>query len=206
MGSLTDYLDKGASLGRDAPCLVEGDRSLSYGEVQELSHRVAGALARDGIEPGAKVGILSSNDAVAFACVFGIARRGAVWCPINPRNEMAENRALLDVVRLRVPDLPRDSYARDGRAARRADQGLPRRARRLARRRRPARPGRARRRPGDARRHGRHDRAAEGRDAHQPQPRDDDRDDADRLPVRAAARRTSRSPRSPTPRACCASR
>ena len=97
MGSLTDYLDKGASLGRDAPCLVEGDRTLSYGDVQDLSHRVAGALARDGIEPGAKVGILSSNNAVAFACVFGIARRGAVWCPINPRNEMAENRALLEL-------------------------------------------------------------------------------------------------------------
>jgi acyl-CoA synthetase (AMP-forming)/AMP-acid ligase II len=96
-GSLTDYLDKGASLGRGAPCLVEGDRALTYGEVQDLSHRVAGALARDGIAPGAKVGILSSNNAVAFACVFGIARRGAVWCPINPRNEMAETSALLEL-------------------------------------------------------------------------------------------------------------
>jgi fatty-acyl-CoA synthase len=94
---LSDFLDKGASLGRDAPCLVEGDRTLSYGEVQDLSHRVAGALARDGIAPGAKVGILSSNHAVAFACVFGIARRGAVWCPINPRNEVSENRALLEL-------------------------------------------------------------------------------------------------------------
>ena len=97
MGSLTDYLDKGASLGRDAPCLVEGDRTLSYGDVQDLSHRVAGALARDGVAPGAKVGILSANNAFAFACVFGIARRGAVWCPINPRNEVAENRALLEL-------------------------------------------------------------------------------------------------------------
>jgi fatty-acyl-CoA synthase len=97
VGSLTDYLDKGASLGRDAPCLVEGDRTLSYGDVQDLSHRVAGALAREGIAPGAKVGILSSNSAVAFACVFGIARRGAVWCPINPRNEAAENRAQLSL-------------------------------------------------------------------------------------------------------------
>src|SRR5689334_22338167 len=97
MGSLTDYLDKGASLGRDAPCLVEGERTLSYGDVQDLSHRVAGALARDGVAPGAKVGILSANNAVAFACVFGVARRGAVWCPINPRNEMAETRALLEL-------------------------------------------------------------------------------------------------------------
>jgi fatty-acyl-CoA synthase len=97
MSSLADYLDKGASLGRDAPCLVDGERTLSYGEVQDLSWSVARALARSGVEPGGKVGILSSNDAVAFACVFGIARRGAVWCPINPRNEAAENRALLEL-------------------------------------------------------------------------------------------------------------
>ena len=97
MSSLADYLDKGASLGRDAPCLVEGERTLSYGEVQDLSWAVAGALAASGVAPGGKVGILSSNDAIAFACVFGIARRGAVWCPINPRNEAAENRALLEL-------------------------------------------------------------------------------------------------------------
>jgi fatty-acyl-CoA synthase len=97
MGSLADYLDKGASLGRDAPCLVEGERTLSYGDVQDLSFRVAGALARSGISQGDKVGILSSNNALAFACVFGIARRGAVWCPINPRNEAAENQALLEL-------------------------------------------------------------------------------------------------------------
>lgn len=32
---------------------------------------------------------------MAFASVFGISRAGAVWCPINPRNEAAENRELL---------------------------------------------------------------------------------------------------------------
>jgi acyl-CoA synthetase (AMP-forming)/AMP-acid ligase II len=97
MSSLVDYLDKGASLGREAPCLVEGDRTLTYGDVVDLSWRVAGALAASGVGRGGKVGILSSNDATAFACVFGIARLGAVWCPINPRNEAEENRALLEL-------------------------------------------------------------------------------------------------------------
>jgi acyl-CoA synthetase (AMP-forming)/AMP-acid ligase II len=97
MSSLVDYLDKGASLGRDAPCLVEGHQTVSYGEVQDLSWSVAGALKASGVRPGDKVGILSANNARAFACVFGIARLGAVWCPINPRNETAENRALLEL-------------------------------------------------------------------------------------------------------------
>jgi fatty-acyl-CoA synthase len=93
---LTDYLDKGASLGAAAPCLTMGGRTLTYGDVQQLSWKVAGALARSGVRPGGKVAILSSNHPVAFGCVFGIARAGAVWCPVNPRNEAAENRDLLD--------------------------------------------------------------------------------------------------------------
>ena len=94
---LTDYLDKGASLGPSSPCLTMGERTLSYADVQDLSRRVAAALARSGIAAGDKVAVLSGNDPTAFSCVFGISRAGAVWCPINPRNEAAENRDLLDL-------------------------------------------------------------------------------------------------------------
>jgi fatty-acyl-CoA synthase len=93
---LTDYLDKGASLGPEAPCLTTAGRTLTYFDVQRLSWRVARALDRSGVRPGDKVAILSANDPMAFSCVFGISRAGAVWCPVNPRNEAAENRDLLD--------------------------------------------------------------------------------------------------------------
>ncbi|HXZ72575.1 MAG TPA: AMP-binding protein [Streptosporangiaceae bacterium] len=62
-----------------------------------LSWAIGRALARSGVRPGDKVAVLSANDPVAFCCVFGIARAGAVWCPVNPRNEAAENRELLDL-------------------------------------------------------------------------------------------------------------
>jgi fatty-acyl-CoA synthase len=100
--ALTRYLDKGALLGRERPCLTSGDQTLSYGDVVDLSHRVARALQGSGVAPGDKVGILSANDPTAFACVFGIARRGAVWCPINPRNEATENRDLLALFECRA--------------------------------------------------------------------------------------------------------
>ncbi|MEU4194787.1 AMP-binding protein [Kribbella sp. NPDC026611] len=93
---LVDYLDKGASLGPSAACLTTDGETLSYGEVQQLSYRIAAALVECGLRPGGKVAILSANDPVAFSCVFGISRAGAIWCPINPRNEAAENRELLD--------------------------------------------------------------------------------------------------------------
>jgi len=94
---IVDFLDKGASLGPDAPCLTTDGETLTYAGVRKMSFDVAGALAASGVEPGDKVAILSANDPVAFGCVFGISRAGAVWCPINPRNEALENRELLDL-------------------------------------------------------------------------------------------------------------
>jgi fatty-acyl-CoA synthase len=91
-----DYLDKGASLGANAPCLTMDGRDLSYREVQQLTYRIARGLERSGIAPGEKVAVLSGNDPLAFTCVFGISRGAAVWCPINPRNEAAENKFILD--------------------------------------------------------------------------------------------------------------
>ena len=96
---LVDFLDKGASLHPGgAPCLTPaapGGRAFSYDQARRLSWAVGRALARSGIQPGDKVAILSGNDPLAFCCVFGISRAGAVWCPVNPRNEAAENRELL---------------------------------------------------------------------------------------------------------------
>lgn len=94
---LVDYLDKGASLGPDRPCLTTDGVTMTYADVQALAGRVAAALAAHGVLPGDKVAILSANDPVAFTCVFGISRAGAVWCPVNPRNEAAENRELLEL-------------------------------------------------------------------------------------------------------------
>ena len=94
---LVDYLDKGADLGPDEPCLTTDGVSRSYAEVRELASRISAALAARGVRPGDRVAILSANDPTAFTCVFGISRAGAVWCPINPRNEAAENRELLEL-------------------------------------------------------------------------------------------------------------
>jgi acyl-CoA synthetase (AMP-forming)/AMP-acid ligase II len=114
---LIDYLDKGAALGDGAPCLTMGERDMSYVDVQRVTWRVARALQRAGVKPGDKVAILSSNDPVAFACVFSISRAGAVWCPINPRNEAAENRFIFTLSTARASSsiaLTRRSWSKCG--------------------------------------------------------------------------------------------
>ncbi|UAK35954.1 long-chain fatty acid--CoA ligase [Nocardia asteroides] len=94
---LSDYLDKGVSLGRDAPCLTAGGVTRTYGEVVDQTVAIASALQHTGIEAGDRVAVLSANDPIALNCVFGISRAGAVWCPVNPRNEAEENRQLFEL-------------------------------------------------------------------------------------------------------------
>ena len=94
---LSDYLDKGVSLGRDAPCLTIGETTRSYGQVYDDTVTIASALQHTGIDAGDRVAVLSANDPLALTCVFGVSRAGAVWCPINPRNEADENRQLFEL-------------------------------------------------------------------------------------------------------------
>jgi fatty-acyl-CoA synthase len=94
---LVDYLEKGADLGADRPCLTTDGTTRTYAEVRQLSCRISAALGACGVRQGDRVAILSANDPTSFTCVFGISRAGAVWCPINPRNEAAENRELLEL-------------------------------------------------------------------------------------------------------------
>jgi fatty-acyl-CoA synthase len=99
---LVDFLDKGWSIGPDAPCLTTDGVSSTYAEVRELSYRISAGLAAQGVGPGDTVAILSANDPVAFTTLLGISRAGAVWSPLNPRNEAAENRDLLALVDCRL--------------------------------------------------------------------------------------------------------
>ena len=74
--------------------------------MRELSFRIAAALAGRGVRARRHGRDPVGQRPDAFTCVFGISRAGAVWCPINPRNEAAENRELLDLFGCTRPDLP----------------------------------------------------------------------------------------------------
>jgi acyl-CoA synthetase (AMP-forming)/AMP-acid ligase II len=94
--SFTHYLDRGASFGADADCLIQGDRRWTYSEAQAFSYRLGNKLHNLGLGRGHKASVLSSNDARAFLCVFGFARAGVTWVPANPRLNLDDNQYLLD--------------------------------------------------------------------------------------------------------------
>ncbi|HTX23864.1 MAG TPA: AMP-binding protein [Steroidobacteraceae bacterium] len=91
-----DFFDKGAEIDPDRLFLVDDSQRRTYGDTRTLSHRIANALRRVGIAPGAKVAVLSGNAARAFECVIGLLRAGCVWVPVNARNTVEDSIYALD--------------------------------------------------------------------------------------------------------------
>jgi len=67
--TLQDRLREVAREVGDKPALLMGDRSVSFREVDQLSDRLAAALAKRGVRPGDRVTIFMPNS-IEFVIAF----------------------------------------------------------------------------------------------------------------------------------------
>ncbi|ETA01566.1 non-ribosomal peptide synthase [Frankia casuarinae] len=68
----------------EAPAVVCSDRSLSYGELDRRSTRLAAFLGRHGIGPGSLVGIYLERSEEIVVAVLGVMKSGAAFVPLDP--------------------------------------------------------------------------------------------------------------------------
>lgn len=78
----------------DAPALEVAGRTLSYGELLELSGRLAARLRADAGGKPSAVGLLASRSLAAYAGYLAALRLGAVVVPLNPRFPLARNQLI----------------------------------------------------------------------------------------------------------------
>ncbi|WKX69472.1 non-ribosomal peptide synthetase [Streptomyces sp. XD-27] len=89
------WLDEFAAWVRhkpDAEALVCRDRSLSYAELDRQANRVAHALIERGVRPQDPVAVLLGRDVEMTVALFGVAKAGAVYVPMDasyPRDRLA---------------------------------------------------------------------------------------------------------------------
>ncbi|MCL2586196.1 MAG: long-chain fatty acid--CoA ligase [Streptosporangiales bacterium] len=81
--NLASLLETGAAEHPDRAAVVLGDLRLSYGQVNDLATKVAGALAARGIAPGDKVALTCPNTPHFTVAYFGILKAGATVVPLN---------------------------------------------------------------------------------------------------------------------------
>jgi len=92
-----DYIDRGARLAPDAPCMVlpDGTVAMTHREFHALTHRIAASLLAEGMQVGERVAVYSANDVHAFACVVAVIRAGGIWTAVNAASLEAELASLL---------------------------------------------------------------------------------------------------------------
>jgi acyl-CoA ligase (AMP-forming) (exosortase A-associated) len=81
---LHDLLTATAARAGDRTAIVDGERSLTYGDLDRASAQIAAAIAHDGALRGDRIGILLPKSFHECAAIFAVSRAGGVFIPINP--------------------------------------------------------------------------------------------------------------------------
>ncbi len=90
------FLQRSASVFRQKPAVVYGERSWTYPELEKRVNRLASALLGAGVERGDRVAYLAPNIPAMLEGHFGAPLAGAVLVAINTRLSAPEVEYILD--------------------------------------------------------------------------------------------------------------
>jgi len=71
------------------------DRTMTYSELESNSNRVARLLARNGVTPGDRVGLLVGKSIESIVSLFGVLKAGAIYVPIDPAAPVSRMRHIM---------------------------------------------------------------------------------------------------------------
>jgi amino acid adenylation domain-containing protein len=83
IGNAAQMLLTTAVTAPEQPAVVEGDRSVAYGDLAARSLAIAGTLHRAGVEPDDRVAVLLQRGGDAAAAFFGVLTSGAINVTVN---------------------------------------------------------------------------------------------------------------------------
>jgi acyl-CoA synthetase (AMP-forming)/AMP-acid ligase II len=87
---VVDLFQRGLSLYPTRTCLVDGDASRTYAEVDLRIRTIAAALRSAGLPADARVGLYSLNCMSAYEALISVHAAGLVYVPGNPRSHIDE--------------------------------------------------------------------------------------------------------------------
>jgi fatty-acyl-CoA synthase len=97
-----DMVRAGARWHRDRVAVRAGDRSATFGEIDDLSSRLANALLAMDVTAGQRVGLLLGNGLHTIAVDFACLKARATRVPLNARQSLAEHVRMLSEAGVRL--------------------------------------------------------------------------------------------------------
>ncbi|MEU6661895.1 long-chain-fatty-acid--CoA ligase [Streptomyces sp. NPDC046821] len=121
---LPDTVRQYATERPEAPAVTEGDRTLTYAELDDRANRAAQALLALGLDEGAHVGCLARPGTMSAEIVLACAKTGLVATPLNWRLTEGELTAVARDAQLRAV-VTQGEFLPGARAVRAVLPGIP---------------------------------------------------------------------------------
>jgi amino acid adenylation domain-containing protein len=86
---LHHLLERSAVRNPARVAVVDGERRLTYGELDEQSWRLAHLLVDVGVKRGDRIGIYLDKSLEAVVAIYGVLKAGAAYVPFDPRAPVA---------------------------------------------------------------------------------------------------------------------
>jgi len=94
-GMLQDSVIEAARRNPTATAVVGEDGTLTYGELEEYSNRLARTLRMEGCRRGDRVAVLMPKSARTVATFIGILKAGCVYVPLDPLDRLVRTAEIL---------------------------------------------------------------------------------------------------------------
>jgi amino acid adenylation domain-containing protein len=81
-----DLLSAAASRDPAREAVEDGERSLTYGELDAASNRLANLLVERGVTRGDRIGLFLDKSLESVIAIYGALKAGAAYVPLDPRS------------------------------------------------------------------------------------------------------------------------
>src|SRR5438552_6925764 len=122
--AIGDLLKRAAQRFPDRVAVTDGERRVTFTELERDANRFANYLVSRGLKPGEKISTICNNSVEFVKALFGIHRAGLVWVPINTMLPPDDMDYILDHAEVRFALIDDNLHAQPDRRATLAKRGI----------------------------------------------------------------------------------
>ena len=93
--TLNQFVSNAAARWPEQPAIIEGNKKLTWAELDQISARISSALLRHGARRGDRVGVCAPKSTRTIAALHGVLKAGCVCVPVDPAAPEARAQAVL---------------------------------------------------------------------------------------------------------------
>src|ERR1700735_5465083 len=122
--AIGDLLKRAAQRFPDRVAVTDGERRVTFTEIERDGNRFANYLVARGLKPGEKISTICNNSIEFVKALFGIHRAGLVWVPVNTMLGPADMNYILDHAEVKFALIDDNLHAQADRRAALQSRGM----------------------------------------------------------------------------------